>query len=224
MTTNRQLAFDLGHRPAFGRDDFLVAPGNQEAVAQIDTWPNWPTHALAIFGPAGCGKSHLAHVFALRSNAKVIVPSDVTTSAVENLISTQSPLIIEDGDAVSDERALLHVFNAVKERGGHILFTSREPPSRWAVKLPDLKSRLSSVQAVRIEMPDDAMIEAVIVKLFADRQIEISPDVVKYMVRNMDRTFAAARRIVDLADRESLTGKRPVTIPLVKNILKASSE
>ncbi len=224
MNVKRQLALDLGHRPAFGRDDFLVAPGNAEAVAHIDRWPDWSGHALAIFGPPGCGKSHLAHVFALRAAAMVVEPGDVNVSSVVNLIEPNSSLVIENGESVPDPRALLHLFNAMKEKGGHILLTSREPPSRWPVTLPDLKSRLAAVQAVRIDAPDDAMIEAVLVKLFADRQLSVSPDVVAYMLRRMDRSFAAARRIVDLADTESLAGQRPISVPLIKSILSASAE
>ena len=224
MNVKRQLALDLGHRPAFGRDDFLVAPGNAEAVAHIDRWPDWSSHALAIFGPPGCGKSHLAHVFALRAAAMVVEPGDVNVSSVVNLIEPNSSLVIENGESVPDPRALLHLFNAMKEKGGHILLTSREPPSRWPVTLPDLKSRLAAVQAVRIDAPDDAMIEAVLVKLFADRQLSVSPDVVAYMLRRMDRSFAAARRIVDLADTESLAGQRPISVPLIKSILSASAE
>ena len=224
MTAKRQLAFDLGHRPAFGRDDFLVGPGNEEAVAHIDRWPDWTGHALAIFGPPGCGKSHLAHVFALRAGAAVIAPGAVTGGSMAGLVERNESLVIESGESVSDSRALLHLFNAMKEQDRHMLFTSCEPPSRWHVDLPDLKSRMAAVQAVRIEAPDDAMIEAVLVKLFADRQLSVSPHVVSYMIRRMDRSFAAARRIVDLADTESLAGQRPITVPLIKGVLKSSAE
>jgi len=219
-----QLAFDLGHRPAFGREDFLVSPCNTEAVAHVDQWPDWPSHALAIFGPPGCGKSHLAHVFALRANAAVLIPGDVTSSAIAELVRQNKSLVIENGESVSDSRALLHLFNAMKEQSGHLLFTSREPPSRWPLTLPDLKSRITAVHAVRIDTPDDVMIEAVLVKLLADRQLSVSPETLSYTIRHMIRSFSAARRIVDLADTESLAGKRPITVPLIKNVLSAADE
>ncbi len=220
MSEDRQLVLDLGHRPAFGRDDFLVTPGNNEAVEWIDRWPAWPGHALAIFGPAGCGKSHLVHVFALRAQAHVLSAADVRTDSVARLIEGPAALALEDGEAVSDPRALLHLFNAVKEKGGTLLLTSREPPARWPVALPDLKSRLAAIPAVRIAPPDDAMMEAVLVKLFADRQLAVAPDVVAYLVRHMDRSFAAARAVVAKADSASLTDKRAVTIPLIKQVLE----
>jgi len=221
MTTadGRQLVLDLGHRQAFGRDDFLVAPGNRDAVDWIDRWPDWPGHVLAIFGPAGCGKSHLAHVFALRAQAAVISAADVTAEAVPHLLEGRKALVLEDGDTVAAPRGLLHLFNAVKEHGGHLLLTAREPPARWPVTLADLQSRLASVPAVRIAAPDDAMIEAVLVKLFADRQLNVGPDVVAYLVSHMDRSFAAARQVVARADAAALTGKRAVTVPLIKQVL-----
>lgn len=220
MTEDRQLVFDLGHRPAFGRDDFLVTSGNRDAVDWIDRWPVWPGHALAIFGPAGCGKSHLTHVFALRAAALVLAPVDVRSDNIARLIEGPLALALEDGEAVADSRSLLHLFNAVKERGGTLLLTSREPPARWPVTLADLSSRLAAVTTVRIAPPDDAMMEAVLVKLFADRQITVGPDVIAYLVRHMDRSFAAARAVVAKADSASLTDKRAVTIPLVKQILE----
>jgi DnaA regulatory inactivator Hda len=219
MTQERQLVLDLGHRPAFGREDFLVAESNREAVEWIDRWPAWPGHALAIFGPGGCGKSHLAHVFALRARAGMTSSADVRLDTVAALAEKNSALVLEDGEAVADPRALFHLFNAMKERGGFLLFTAREPPARWAVTLPDLKSRLSSIPAVRISPPDDALIETVLVKLFADRQIEVAPDVIAYLLRRIDRSFAAARHVVERADKASLTDKRAITIPLMKQVL-----
>ncbi len=221
MTKDQQLVLDLGYRPAFGRDDFLVTSGNREAVEWIDRWPAWPGHALAIFGPAGCGKSHLVHVFALRAEAQILSAVDIRSDTVARLIEGPMALALEDGEAVADPRALLHLFNAVKERGGTLLLTSREPPARWPVLLPDLKSRLAAVPAVRIAPPDDSMMEAVLVKLFGDRQIVVAPDVVAYLVRRIDRSFAAAREVVAKADSISLTGKRPITIPLIKQVLEA---
>jgi chromosomal replication initiation ATPase DnaA len=216
--SQRQLALDLGHRPAFGRDDFLVTPGNREAVDWIDRWPAWPGHVLALFGPPGCGKSHLAQVFALKARAVALAAPDLTAELVGATIDRAGAFVVEEGD-LADERALFHLFNAVRESKGALLLTGREPPARWAVELADLRSRLASIPAVRIASPDDAMMEAVLVKLFADRQLSVAPDVIAYVMRRIDRSFAAARRLVAIADKESLAGKRPITIPLIKAII-----
>lgn len=214
----RQLTLDLGHRPAFGREDFLVAPGNRDAVEWIDRWPAWPGHALAIFGPAGCGKSHLSQVFALRSRAVALAAPDLTTDFVGASLALASAFVVEEAN-LADERALFHLFNAVRESKGSLLITGREPPARWSTELPDLRSRLASIPAVGIDPPDDVMMEAVLVKLFTDRQLVVAPDVVAYALRRMDRSFAAARHLVATADKKSLTGKRPITIPLIKTII-----
>lgn len=216
-----QLTLDLGHRPAFGREDFWVAPGNQEAVGWIDRWPEWPAHVLALFGPPGCGKTHLAQVFALKAGARILAPAEVVAAAVGE-IAAHKALVLESGEAVADPAAFFHLFNAVKENGGFLLLTSREPPARWPVTLPDLKSRLSSVPTVRIAAPDDAMVEAVLVKLFADRQVTVGPEVIAYLVRHMDRSFAAMRSLVARADAQALAEKRPVTVPLVKSLLETN--
>ncbi len=216
-----QLAFDLGHRPAFGREDFLVASGSRDAVGWIDRWPNWPGHALALHGPAGCGKTHLAHVFALRTKASIIAGADLQESAVAKLVEDNAALVLEDGENTKSEHALLHLFNALKERSGFLLLTGREPPARWKFKLADLTSRLAAVPSVRISPPDDALMEAVLVKLFSDRQLSIDPDVVGYLMRRMDRSFAAARDIVAKADTAALAGKRAITVPLMREILES---
>ncbi len=224
MSSTKQIPLDLGFRPALGRDDFFVAPGNADAVAWIDQWPAWPRPVLALFGPAGCGKSHLAQVFATRAQALVLSARDVHTPDVGDLVRAHKAIVVEDGDAKIDgkgvdETALFHLYNAVIEAQGWLLLTGREAPARWTVALPDLRSRLASVTAARIESPDDDMMQAVLVKLFTDRQITVSPEVVSYLVRHMDRTFATARTLVEMADRESLAGQRSVTVPLVKELL-----
>ena len=218
----RQLALDLGHRPAFGREDFLVAPGNQDAVDWIDRWPEWPGNILGLFGPPGCGKSHLAQVFALRADAHVMSGRELAVEDVGALVAAHPAFVVEDGDSC-DARALLHLFNAVREAKGALLLTGREPPARWPAVLADLKSRLASIPAVRIATPDDAMMEAVLVKLFTDRQLVVGPDIIAYVVKRIDRSFAAARTFVATADRESLAGKRAITVPLIKTLIGEES-
>jgi DnaA regulatory inactivator Hda len=219
MSGARQIPLDLAFRPALGREDFFVAPGNREAVAWIDRWPSWPGHALALFGPAGCGKSHLAQVFTARTQARVISGAALLGADVGDLAHTCKAVVIEDADRGVDEAALFHLYNALAEAKGWLLLTGREAPARWAVTLPDLRSRLTALQAVKIEPPDDDTMQAVLIKLFSDRQISVAPDVVSYAIRHMDRTFASARLIVDFADRESLAGQRSVTVPLIKTLL-----
>jgi chromosomal replication initiation ATPase DnaA len=219
MTDGRQLALDLGHRPAFGRDDFLVGVANQDAVDWIDRFPNWPGPGLALIGPAGSGKTHLAQVFIAASGAQVVAIDTLRVDDVGALVAAHAAFVLEHGDAPFDERALFHFMNAVREKNGHYLITARDAPARWGVTLADLSSRLAALPVVRIATPDDALLEAVLVKLFADRQITVAPDVIAYALRHMDRSFAAVRALVAKADAESLAGQRAVTIPLIRKLL-----
>jgi chromosomal replication initiation ATPase DnaA len=187
MTT--QFTFEFPHRPAFGADDFLVAPSNAAAVAWLDRWPDWPAAALALHGPPGCGKTHLAHVWQARSGALLCAAASLTASAVPELAAGA---VVIDGAEQAAERPLLHLINLTAERGLHLLLTAPEPPSRWQTALPDLRSRLVAMPDVAVSPPDDALIGAVLLKLFADRQLAVGEDVVVFLLHHMERSFAAA--------------------------------
>lgn len=218
----RQLPLDLGHRPALGREDFLVAPCNRDAVAWLDRWPRWPHGRLAIHGPPGCGKTHLTQVFAATSRATVVAASALTRADPPRLTGAERPaVVVEDADGGYDETALLHLYNAVGEKGGSLLLTGRMPPGRWLIALADLRSRLATVPTGAITSPDDDLIAAVLVKLFADRQLKVGPEVVGYLLAHMERSFAAARAVVAAADSLALAGRRAVTVPLAAEALRA---
>ena len=214
----RQQTFDWGVRPALGREDFLVAPCNEAAVAWLDRWPDWPGPALVIHGPPGSGKSHLAEVWRRRSGAE-IVDAERLAEASPEAGHAPAALVIHGLDGPIDERALLHTYNAVAERGGHLLLTARTPPARWPLALPDLASRLRLAPAAVLGLPDDALLGALMLKLFADRQITVAPEVPAYVVPRVERTFEAIARLVERLDRAALTEGRPVTVPLVRAVL-----
>lgn len=222
-----QLPLPLGHRPALEREDFLVAPANEEAVAWLDCWPDWPAPALVLHGPEGCGKTHLAQVFAARAGAhggaRVVAGQPGVDLDPPALLAGVRAVIIDDADRVVEggyaEGTLFHLYNAAKESGSSLLLTARRPVAGWGVALPDLASRLQAAPAVEIGPPDDAVIAAVLIKLFADRQVRVGTEVVAYLLRHMERSFAAARAVVAAADRLSLAERRPVTVPLARRIL-----
>ena len=215
-----QLILDLGHRPALGERDFLVAPCNQAAVQWLDCWPDWPAPALAIHGPAGCGKTHLARVFAARSRAPILEAERVTTASVPARLGEARACVVDDADR-ADAEPLLHLYNLIAERGGHLLLTAREPPARWPGLLPDLRSRLAAAPAVGVSAPDDALLAALLVKLFADRQLAVGEEVVLFLVHQMERSFDAARRLVADLDAAALRDRRSITIPLARSLLSA---
>lgn len=213
-----QLPLELGHRPALGRADFLLAPCNAEAVAWLDRWPDWPAPALALYGPAGSGKSHLGHVFAAQSGGHVLDPATLATERIPALLGDTRTAIVDDAERASDE-PLLHLYNLLAERRGHLLVIAREPPARWAIALADLRSRLIAAPAVALRDPDDALIGALLVKLFADRQLAVGADVVQYLVPRLERSFAAAAAAVATLDRAALAEHRPVTVSLARRVL-----
>lgn len=214
-----QLALDLGHRPALGRDDFLVAPCNAEAVAWLERWPDWPGHALALFGAAGSGKSHLLAVFAATQGVAV---TEARGLAAEAVLRMELPpvTVVDSLDGLVDEAALFHLWNRVKEAGRHLLLAGRAAPARLPVALPDLRSRLAAIPAIGIGAPDDSLLAALLVKHFADRQLRVGEDVVAYILGRIERSFAAIGSVVDALDRASLAERRAVTVRLARMVLE----
>ena len=218
-----QLPFNFEHRPTLDREDFLVTSGNIEAVKMLDSYPLWPSHAVIIYGANGCGKTHLAHVFVKKTGGKtpLISAADLTAEQVPYLLAKSGNLVVEDIEALKDEEALLHLYNYAKETGAHLLMTSEVAPADLAIKLPDLSSRLLATPAIRIGNPDDAFIKALLVKLFADRQLLIGEEAIDYAIKNMERSFKGAGDLVAAADKLSLAKHKAITIPLLREILKS---
>jgi chromosomal replication initiation ATPase DnaA len=217
-----QLPLELGHRAALGRDDFLVSESNRDAVAWIDLWPHWPGPGLVVFGPAASGKSHLAEVWRARSDAIRIDRMNLAADSVDRFAAAGA-VVIEDADRGFDETALFHLYNILAERKASLLLTAGTPPARWDLRLADLRSRLTALPAVAIVAPDDALMHAVLVKLFADRQLRVDPELVTYLVNRLDRSLAAAAAAVATLDRAALAAGRPLTVPFARSALRDAS-
>jgi len=214
-----QLVFDLPHRPALGREDFLVAPSNAKATALIDAWPQWPSPVLVVVGPQGSGKSHLAEVWRAASGAIRAVSGDLAVERVPELLQRGAAVIEDLPGAGFEERALFHLLNLAREQGAFVLLTSSDYPAHWPVALPDLETRLKAAPVALLEAPDDALLRAVLVKLFADRQLTVSDDVLSYLIARMERSLAAANRLVAELDRTAFAAKSGITKPLAGRVL-----
>ena len=209
----RQLSFDLPAKPALGRADFFVSPANALAVALIDRAQDWPGGKLVLSGPEGAGKTHLVHVWAAQSGARIVAARDLPRADIPALAA--GPVAVEDVPEIARDHgaqeALFHLHNLGRAEGQPLLLTGRGTPNHWGLTLPDLQSRLDAAGHARLEPPDDALLAAVLAKLFADRQITLRPDVIPYLLGRMDRSFADAARLVARLDRLALSEKRNLT-------------
>lgn len=217
----QQLSFDLPSVPALDRADFMVAPSNAMALAMIENWRSWTGRKMVLSGPEGAGKSHLAHVWASLSGAKICLATDVTEDNVPTL--AQRSVAIEDVPQIAQnpqaQTALFHLHNLVLAEGHSLLITGKGAPAHWGLTLPDLASRIAGTQMATLDPPDDALLAAVLAKLFADRQLAPKPEVISYIVLRVDRSFAAARTLVAALDAASLAQKRPITKALAASVL-----
>lgn len=220
----KQLTFDLPLDPRFGAEDFLVSPSNEQAYGLIESWPGWPDTILLLVGPRGSGKSHLASIWATNAHAWTIDATGITHDKVPHLVSNGA-LAIEDMDrGERDEAALFHLLNLAREKRASLLITCETPPDRWSLGTPDLLSRLRLAPSVPLEAPDDALLKAVLVKLFVDRQLVVDTSVVDYIALRIERSLAKASEIVALLDREALSRGRRVSRAIAAEILGAAQE
>ena len=219
-----QLVFDLAHRQALGAEDFLVSRSNAAAVEMIDCWPQWPHPASFVAGPQGSGKSHLANVWRLRSGAGIASAADLNDATVAGL-ADGAAIVVEDLDrGIADEKALFHLLNRARESKLSVLLTSRTPPGEQEFRVPDLRSSQRALPKVEVQPPDEALLKAVLVKLFDDRQLGVEPQVIDYLSLRMERSMAAASRVVAAVDRLALATHRKVTRPLAAEALAGLGE
>jgi chromosomal replication initiation ATPase DnaA len=217
-----QLTFDLPHRSALGAEDFLVSACNEAAVAVVDRWPDWPHWAMIVGGPGGCGKSHLVNVWRSRSGGAVVMARDVEEGTLAGFAQAGALAVENVDEGIKDERLLFHALNMAAEQKLSLLLTCRAPPGEMRIALPDLRSRLRALPYVAIAPPDEALLRALLVKLFADRQLSVEPHVISFLALRIERSADAARLIVAEIDRLALASHRKVTRALAAQALTLS--
>jgi chromosomal replication initiation ATPase DnaA len=222
MRGPRQLTLDLEHAESYARDDFLGGPSNAAALTLIDNWPDWPNRIVALIGPEGSGKSHLASVWAALAGARSIAARSLRDNEVPAALATGALVVEDAAEAGFDETAMFHLLNLTREEGAFVLLTARTAPVTWTVRTRDLASRLKAVPVVALAPPDDALLRAVLVKLFADRQLGVDEQLVGYVATRIGRSFADAKAAVVTLDQEAMRRQRPVTRALAAEVLRLS--
>ncbi|MEM7744174.1 MAG: DnaA/Hda family protein [Pseudomonadota bacterium] len=226
MTNDEQLVLPLAYRPAQGVHDFLVSPSNKAAWQAITLVDSPFAARLALSGPAGAGKTHLAQIWGGRMGAVGQPLADLTELSLRGLFEAPA-IVLEDADESLElpgparrqvETLLFHLLNATMAEGIPLLMTGRTPPARWSVDMPDLASRLSALPHVALQPPDDALLTEILRKLFKDRQLAVGADVLEFLIRRMHRSFEAAEDLVARLDRLSLANRRSITRPLAKEL------
>ncbi|PPR77242.1 MAG: DnaA regulatory inactivator Hda [Alphaproteobacteria bacterium MarineAlpha2_Bin1] len=213
-----QLNLEFRHLPAFDRKDFIVSTSNYEAVSWLDKWPNWPKNGLSFYGEPGSGKTHLIHCWKLMTNGLIIESSNLNNLSLKKIYKNSHVAI--DNASKLPEEILFHVINICNEENGTIFLLDRKAPAKWNIKLQDLKSRVRSMAVIELKKPDDQLLELLFKKLFTDRQIKVNDEVVKFLLKRVERNFKDVQNLVDEIDIQSFANKKEITVPFVSTILK----
>jgi chromosomal replication initiation ATPase DnaA len=210
--------------PCWDRESFASSPTNAQALALLDAWPAWPEGRMALVGPAGAGKTHLARDWARRVSAVVIAAASTGSEPLDLASLRGRPLLVEDvdrraeGDLVDDE-TLFHLINMAGVDGGSLLLTGRLAPVAWAAAVPDLRSRLNALSVARIDEPDDVVLEAVLRRSFEAAGIRPAVDLYPYLMARLPRSAPAALAAVAALDEASIDQGREVNKALALSVL-----
>ena len=226
---NVQLSLNLKKKGIYEKDDFLVSSSNKEAYKLVNSWPEWRSRKIIIFGDRGTGKTHLSKIWQKNTSAIILNLNQLKKIKFESFFKKKNIFIIENISDFFDkinnkeknnlEKQLLHFYNLIEEKKGYLLLTSLIAPKLWKISLPDLKSRILSSIAVKIKKPNDQLLSSVLIKLFVDKQILIDKKIIKFIVYRSERSFANLENIVNKIDKQSLITKKKININFVKKLI-----
>ena len=214
-----QLTFQFPFKTTYYKEDFYVSSNNFEAYKLIESWPKWPDKNINIFGPKGCGKTHLANILRKKIDSIILEPKDITNNSLEKIKIKECIIVDHYEDNVS-ENLLYSILNQAKQDGQYVLINSVNSVKKTTTKLKDLKSRLNSFITLGINLPTDNLLRVIITKSFSDKQIKVNVQILEYILKNIDRSYEKMFKFIKNVDKESLSSGKSININLIKKILK----
>ena len=224
-----QFHFSLGSKVSYSLDDYFVSSCNEVAFKHVTSFPNWGEGRLAkvclIYGPKFSGKTHIANIFSSVSGAKFIHSNDLEHFSPLNIVNSNNAFIIDDFDQKLEyEEAMFHIFNECLDRGKFLLFLSSSARNHLKFMTKDFASRIMAINDIEIKDPSLELMEAIIHKNFSDRQILISPEITKYILTRINRSYRAIEALTRKIDQVSLAQKSRINLSLVKEVLQGLEE
>ena len=215
-----QLPLTLPLPSAYDKDSFVIGGANKKALSWLERWPDWPLpfKGLNLYGPSGSGKTHMSYLWAGRGEALTL--NSLSHFDQEQFLQTRHVVLDDFGvSGCYDNMAVFHLMNYIGSVSGTLLILSLHPVAQHVSSLPDLRSRLRSLAAQKIDLPDDELLKAVLAKHFTDRQCAVSEQVLNYIVKRMERSFSAAQQRTAEIDALALSRKVPISLAIARHVL-----
>ena len=215
---SQQLVFNFPFKKTYLSQDFYVSKNNFNAFKLIESWPQWPSRFINIFGPIGCGKTHLVNILSSKINSLIISPKKIDEKII-NQFKTKECLIIDDFDNDIDENLLYSIINLANQDNKYLIISSPISLKKFKIKLKDLNSRFTSFIEVGIDLPTDDLVKVILTKNFSDKQISISKKNIDYILNNIERSYEKINLFSSLIDNLSLEKAKPINLKLIKDVL-----
>ena len=216
---SQQLIFNFPFKRTYLSQDFYISKNNFNAFKLIESWPQWPSRFINIFGPKGCGKTHLANIISSKIRSIIISPKKVDENII-NKFKTKECLIIDDFDNDIEENLLYSIINLAVQDNKYLIISSPISLKKFKINLKDLNSRFTSFIEVGIDLPTDDLIKVILTKNFSDKQIKISKKNIDYILNNIERSYEKINLFTNAIDTLSLSKSKPINLKLIKDVLQ----
>ena len=214
-----QLVFKFPFKTKYYEQDYYVSSNNFSAYRLIESWPNWPDKWVNIYGPIGCGKTHLSNILKKKINLTEIIDANKINEEKLFKFERLECLIIDNYENNIDENFFYSMLNHFKQFETYVVVNSLEPIKNMKIKLDDLKSRTDSFVSLGIELPTDDLLRVIISKSFSDKQIDLSPKISEYIIKNIERSYEKVFKFIKEIDDLSLSSGKSININLIKKVL-----